>query len=155
MSFTTVLAQVKSGLEAATSFANVYDYPRYVNNVTDRDTRFVEGTTFVFWFIDRSSAPSTGGISTQILRNHVFDLWHFRGVDDDAASAKTFQAELDTVMEYFNDSTNSKLGGTARILEPVQLIEVLHGVGFPTKDGVMCHRGHVQFTAVEDVSQSC
>lgn len=153
MSFTTVLAQIKTVLEGVSGVKNVHDYPRFTDNITDLDSLYVDGSNFSFWWIDRSSAPTDGGLGSQFFRMHRFDLWYFEAVDDSATSAKTFQQLLDDVMDEFNLTANRDLGGTADLNEePSELLEVIHGVNFPREGGPLCHRGHIRIIAEEDVT---
>jgi hypothetical protein len=149
MSYSTILAQVKSTLEGVSGVANVYDYQRYSSDLSTLKSLFVSNSIFHGWMITRVSAPATANITNQVFRQHQFELLGFYQVDDSLESEKTFQALCDTIMNTFDLTANLTLGGTADQIQAAQLLEFVQ-VEFV---GVLCHHARILIQADEEVTQ--
>jgi hypothetical protein len=148
MSYTTILAQIKSTLEGVSGVQNVHDYLRWSADLTTHQSLFIANGTFDFWMIERTSAPSEASLNGQVFRNHEFILHYMTQLDDSAASEKTAQQLADDVMDTFNLRANLTLGGTADQIEAAQLVEKTE-VEF---GGVLCHYLRIGINANEEVT---
>lgn len=150
MSYTTILAEIKTILEGISGIGTVHDYKRFSDNVTTLNNRAVSSSKFHVWFITRRAAPSTSSGSTQVFREHEFVLEGWYAIDDANASEKTFQALCDTIMDEFNSSTNILLNGTADNIRSPQLEEFT--IEGETLAGVLCHKAIIIVYADEEVT---
>lgn len=149
MSYSTILAQVKTVLSGVSGTANVYDYWRYSSDMTTLKSLFVSNGILHTWMITRTSASAEASLDSQVFRNHQFELTGFYQVDDSAESEKTFQALCDTIMNTFDQTSNFTLNATADQIQAAQLLEFTH-VEFC---GVLCHQARILITANEEVTQ--
>lgn len=149
MSYSTILAQVKSTLEGVSGVANVNDYIRYSSDLSVMKSLFVSNSVFHTWFITRTSAPSEASLDAQVFRRHNFELLGFYEVDDSLESEKTFQALCDTIMNTFDDDANLTLSGTCDQTQAAQLLEFSQ-VMF---SDVLCHHARILLLCDEEVTQ--
>ena len=134
MSYTTILANIKTQLEAVTGIGKVHDYMRFSADLEKHGDRlFKQNNIFHTWFITRDSFRSEAEVYYQVERWHTFSLWGFYQVDDGRSSEKTFQALADTVCNKFDEDSNIVFDAnsdqpTPAVLEEFQVAVEFMGV---------------------------
>lgn len=152
MSYTLILAQIDTVLDGVSDTENVYDYPRFTNDLATLDSRYINGGKFHFWFIERVGTTSEGHLGSDVERTHLFDLLHFYAVDDTNSSYKTFHQRLDNVMNTFDLLTNRTLSDTAKVMQPAVLLDASNVMYPPGDGGVLCHFGRIRISVLEILS---
>ena len=133
MSYTTILAEIKEELSAASGIGTVHDYERWCNNQADFETLYKSGSTINGWTITRSNSLQDWDAAQHVWRNYTFVVRGYYSLDDSAATEKTFQALIDSVMNGFD--TKVTWEGTATLGGPSQLMIQEHRMFF----GHLCH----------------
>jgi len=148
MSYTTILAALKTLLDAVTGIGKTYDHFKWATDITTQKTLFTTaGGIFHTWFLTRSSCPVEPYTNKQENRKQVFDLWGYYAVDVSAESEKTFQALCDTILDKFNDIDNKGISATVRAIDSMQILEVT----YVEWCNVLCHRAQMQITIEEEI----
>ncbi len=149
MSYTTILAELKTDLDSVSGIGKVYDYFRASDDLEKARETFQKGRIFHVWMISRFAVdPSDAGTSGLSYRNHEFDLWGYYQIDDSEKSEKTFQALCDTVMDTFDTTANLQPTADSAMVEAAALLsfdQVLFA-------GVLCHRARIRLVVNEEVS---
>ena len=147
MSYSTILALIKTQLEAVTGIGKVHDYLRLSDNLEKSGIElFTSNQILHTWMITRVSMPAVANTSFQVERRHEWDLIGFYQINDSEATEKTFQALCDTIMDKFDSGDNVVLDGNTDQEEPAQL------VSFEAVDymGVTCHRAIIRIMTFEE-----
>jgi hypothetical protein len=148
LSYSTILALLKTQLEAVTGIGRVHDYFRYSTSLQKlAHDLFISDGIFHTWMITRVSFEPEAQTSFLVERAHAFDFWGYYQMSDSEASEKTFQALCDTICNKFDDDTNVVLSGSVDQPAPAQLLNFDIGVEFM---GVLCHRAQIRITAYEE-----
>ena len=130
----TILASV-SGIE------NVYDTVRnWQTEKQFRDGAATPGGGIQFWFLTRESTAAEDLGPRFTARRHTIALHGYAAVHDAAASEKTFQGLIESVVEALD--ADRQLNVTARHSGPAQV----RAVDFRIVSNVLCH--HVEITLV-------
>lgn len=148
MSYTTILALIKTQLEAVTGIGVVHDYFRYSDDLEKLGRELFERNgIFHTWMISRVSVEAEALTSFQVERTHAFDLWGYYQVNDSEATEKTFQALCDTVMNKFDADENVVLSASEDQPVPAQLVNFDIAVEFM---GVLVHRAQIRLNIFEE-----
>jgi hypothetical protein len=148
MSYSSILALLKTQLEAVTGIGKVHDYFRYSESLQkEAHDLFISGGIFHTWMITRVSFDPEAQTSFLVERAHAFDFWGFYQVNDSEASEKTFQALCDTICDKFDDDGNVVLSDSVDQPARAQLLNFDIEVKFM---GVLCHRAQIRITAYEE-----
>jgi len=149
LSYTTVLAEVKTVLDAVTGIGTTFDYQKRIpdGTITPRDTAFVTGGIYHVWFITRPSATVTSIGNSALNRSHIFNLIGYYEIDDSLTSEKTVQALCDVIVNDFWTTTGVQLNGVAEVIQPAQLIEFTIDRLYQ----VLCHRIVIELEVSENV----
>jgi hypothetical protein len=142
-----IRAAIKTTLDAAVgSIAKTHDYFRNVKEPADIDACFVKSGLFHVWMV--SGAPQSSFLTTTsswipgrgAMQEFGFTTWNlhgYYGANDAAASEKTWEGIVDSVIDQFR--ADKKLGGVVIDSGPLQLQEDLLRI-FPNgENGVLCH----------------
>lgn len=122
MSYSTILAEVKEALNDVADIGNVHDYERLAADHGAFLTLFKpSGKSYIRgWEISRISAPCEWDAAQHVWRTHAFSIKGYHSIDDSAATEKTFQALVDTLMDHLN--TKVTYEGAATLAGPAQLV---------------------------------
>ena len=147
MSYQTVLAKVKTYMEAIPSIGNVHDYVRWNKDWPASLTLFkVTSPTaqLRFWDISRIRTPEISKVDMVNSRQYTFRIRGFMSLNDAAASEKTFQELIEAVCDKFRGKPT--LEGDAVDSNPVQVDNVGHAM----VGDVLCHMPECTLTIEED-----
>ena len=148
--YTTVLAAIKTELEGVSGVVNVYDYPRWKDDITAWESLISSGSTLHFWEITRDSAPSEAQSGGQIFVNHTWSLWGWYHVVDADESYKTFQGIVDDVTDAFNDTASINIATNTVIVQPCFLLSFDQARRPDGDGGILFHRARIQLVTEED-----
>ena len=107
--YASIIADIKSKLEAVTNIGVVHDYYRYAANPSTFITLFsytpTGGSKHIRgWEITRIRAPEHK--RGAFFRHHVFKLTGYLSLKDANATDKTFQALIDDICEKFRTAAD-------------------------------------------------
>jgi hypothetical protein len=153
VSYATILAQVKTTLDTVSNVGLTHDYMRWAID----DSAFLDlakttiGTTDQIrcWMIDYSGFTSEEpwiSRPTKTLRVHTFVLHGYLGLDDSAATAKTFATLAETVCTALEDDTTLNADALSAYREPCQLT-VDHVLFYSN----LCHHAAITLAVAEIV----
>ena len=152
MAFAAVRAEVKTILDAVTGVGKVHDYLRHSTTWTEIFSRHKDGGKINDWEITRESATQeliaiqgAGGTEPFYHDTHAVAILGRISVDDSAASEKTFQALIDTVVAAFR--VKPRLNNVVLLPESLQVPQIGHEMF----GGVLVHFARLTFQAVERV----
>ena len=144
MSLATNIQAVKAILEGITGVANVYDTVRnWQTEKQFRDGATTASSGIQFWFLTRESTAAEDLGPRLTARKHAVALHGYTAVSDAAASEKTFQALVESVVAALG--ANRQLNQTARHSGPAQV----RAVDFRIVANVLCHHAEI-VVVVED-----
>lgn len=101
MSYSTILAKLKSEVEEVPDIGNVHDYERFQNQAGDVVTFKKTGLVVPEWTITRSRTFETTENTTVVERDHTFTIRGYYPIDDSLATEKTFQNLIEDLMGHF------------------------------------------------------
>ncbi|MBI3089276.1 MAG: hypothetical protein HYY96_01300 [Candidatus Tectomicrobia bacterium] len=145
MSYTTALAQIKAVLQGVTGIGTVHDYARWNVDDASFSTLFVSSSIINFWTITRRETAERWDAVQHVVRRHTYLLRGYYGIDDSAATEKTFQSLVESVMTAFR--TKTTLNNVAELVQPPQL-EKLDAERF---SGLLVHHARVKLLVEERV----
>ena len=145
MSYATVLAQIKSVLDGVTGIGTVHDYARWNVDDASFNVLFVKKNVLNFWTISRRETAESWDAVQHVVRRHTFVLRGYYGIDDSAASEKTFQGLVESVMTALRVKTT--LNDVAELAQPPHL-ELLETERF---SGALVHHARMKLTVEERV----
>ena len=160
MSYTTILAAIKSDLQAVSGVQNVHDYIRYKKDETEQKQiaipGYVEGAPdqiIHMWEITRTATEiqDDSTFQDQDYTEHVFKLIGFYGIRDADLSEKTFQQLGDDICNSFNNKANLQPTAQSYRLKGVFIEEFVNVMDAPFK-GALCHRMTINLRVSEDVN---
>ena len=140
MSLATNIQAIQTILQAVASVENVYDTVR--NWQTEKQFRDGAATPggIQFWFLTREATAAEDLGPRLTARKHTIALHGYTAVSDAAASEKTFQALIESVVAALG--ADRQLNQTARHSGPAQV----RAVDFRIVSNVLCH--HVEIALV-------
>ena len=144
MSLENNILAIKTILEGISGVANVYDTVR--NWQTEKEFREAARSSsgvIQFWLLTRESTEAEDLGPQLTARRHTIALHGYYGVNDAAASEKTFQALVESVAAAVG--ANRKLNATARHSGPPQV----RAVDFRIINNILCHHVELEL-AVEE-----
>ncbi len=144
MSLANNIEAIKTILQGVSGVVNVYDTVR--NWQTEK--QFLDGARnpaggVQFWFLTRESTEAEDLGPQFTARRHTIALHAYAGVNDAAASEKSFQALLESAVAALG--ANRKLNQTARHSRPAEV----RAVDFRVINNVLCHHAELALE-VED-----
>lgn len=153
MSYATILARIKTVLDTVSNKGLTHDYFRWA--IDDSAFRDFSTTTIStvkqirVWFIDYAGfAAESSWISrsAEARRVHTFVIQGYMGLDDSAATAKTFAALAEAVCNALDDDAtlNSDALSSSRV--PCQL-DVDHMLFYSN----LCHHATIALAVAEIV----
>jgi hypothetical protein len=103
MSQATVLAKIKTVLEAVAGVGTVHDYPRYSRSLGAWLQLMRDGATVNGWVLHREKTTTTYDNHPTVMHEHHFRIAGIYELDDAAASptAKIFQDTVDAIVTAF------------------------------------------------------
>ena len=117
MAYSGILAEIKSTIEGVTGVEKVHDYLRWAKHWNDFLTLLQDSSDVIHgYMIGRIAAPSRQVTMGEKEVAHVFQIVGLYGLQDSAASEKTFQAVLDLIVDAFD--ANDNLSGECDTLYP-------------------------------------
>ena len=144
MSLATNIQAVKAILEGITGVANVYDTVRnWQTEKQFRDGATTASSGIQFWFLTRESTAAEDLGPRLTARRHTIALHGYTAVSDAAASEKTFQALVESVVAALG--ADRKLNQTARHSGPAQV----RAVDFRIVSNVLCHHAEIALVVEE------
>ena len=144
MSLTNILQAVKTILEGVSGVANVYDTVRnWQTEKQFRDAARTPAGGIQFWFLTRESTAAEDLGPQFTTRRHTLALHGYYGVQDAAASEKTFQALVESVVAALG--ANRALNQSARHSGPAQV----RAVDFRVLNNVLCHHAELALEVEE------
>jgi hypothetical protein len=144
MSYSQVRAVIKSTLEGISTIEKVQDYSRHTVDWDEIATFFKDTNNRIHvWIIEWNNTDNVlEAVGTRVYSyNHNITLWGLYGLKDSEATQKTFEDEVDTVLDTFN-ALEWLLSGSTRIArqnEPAVLANLDHA----TLSDVLCHRAQI------------
>lgn len=134
MALTTIRTRLKTLIEGVADIGKVYDYFRFPKDSKEDAFKalFVtEDSILLAWQFMRVSSgeaeQSQDSVNKQNIRQHRFHIWGIMGVEDTAATAKTFQDLIEAVCSGIRDASNSPSpwdGDALKIFPPqVRIVE--------------------------------
>lgn len=153
MSYATILARIKTVLDAVSNKGLTHDYMRWAIDESAfldlAKTTISTVDQIRVWMIDYAGFAATGpwiSRSAEAYRVHTFIIHGYLGLDDSVATAKTFATLAETVCSALDDDAtlNSDALSISRV--PCQL-DVDH-VLFYSK---LCHHATIALAVAEIV----
>lgn len=144
MSLANNILALKTILEGIGGVANVYDVVR--NWKTEKEFRKAARTAsgeIQFWLLTRESTEARDLGPQLTSRRHTIALHGYYGVNDSAASEKTFQALVESVAAVVG--ADRRLNSTARHSGPAQV----RTVDFRVLSNVLCHHAELALEVEE------
>jgi len=145
MSEATIRAAIVALVDAVTGVGPVYGRRRWVAEVKDVKSLFVESGHLNVWFVRRKKTPAghaTQGPSHE-SRRHTFHIEGFYGLDDAADSEETFTTIVERVCTAIRG--NYRLSGTCFDNGPANVEDQ----DYRMLAGVLCHYALVSVEAEE------
>lgn len=153
MSYAAIRAQIKTTLDAVTDIGRTHDYMRLAIGESAfldlAKTTISTVDQIRVWFIDYGGFTSEEPwISRPIksLRVHSFVIHGYLGLDDSAATGKTFATLAETVCTALEDDTTLNAIALSSYREPCQC--VVDHVMFYSK---LCHHAAITLQVAEIV----
>ena len=150
MAYATILAQIKTYMEAVTNCGLVYDYVRWHKDMPAMLALFkttIGGVSQIrFWDISRTKTLEVNKVSKENLRIYTFRIRGFLSLDDSAATETTFQTLIELVCAKFRNVPT--LNATAEAVFPIQVLNTTHVM----IGDVLCHMVEMDLTIEESVS---
>jgi hypothetical protein len=151
MSESTIRAQVYAIINAITNIGKVYDYERWAADWTTFINLFkttISGVEQIRgWEIGRRAAPESGvtpeATIQQTDKQHVFLIRGYMGVNDAAATEKTFNSLCESISDAFRGKLT--LNDTAMDHDFIQAEIIEHRLF----GGVLCHYAELSLTVHE------
>ena len=152
MTQATIRARIKVTLDTVTNKGQTHDYMRWV--IDDTAFRDIAKTTITtaqirVWMIDYAGFTADSpwiSRSTQALRVHTFVLHGYMGLDDSAATAKTFAALAEAVCNALDDDATLNADALSKYTVPCQL-DIDHVLFYSN----LCHRATIALGVAEIV----
>lgn len=117
MGYSGILAKIKNTIEGVAGIGKVHDYARWSNQWGDFLTLMkTTGGIIHGYMIQRIAAPSRQVTMGEKEVAHVFQVVGLYGLQDSAASEKTFQGVLDLIVAAFD--SNDNLSGECDTIYP-------------------------------------
>jgi len=154
MDYSTILSAIKTKVTTASGCSNVYDYERWAANWATILALFkTSGGLIHAWMISRVSTHRQAQSIGAAERAHVFRIRGVYGLDDSAATEKTFQGIANTVAEAFD--ADLTLSGACLTLAP-DWGPMANQVGLQINDvdirafgNILCHHADCRLCATE------
>lgn len=144
MSLANNIQAIQTILGGVTGVENVHDTVRnWQTEKQFRDGATTAGGGIQFWFLTRESTAAEDLGPRLTARRHTIALHGYTAVNDAAASEKTFQALVESVVAALG--ADRKLNQTARHSGPAQV----RAVDFRIVSNVLCHHAEIALV-VED-----
>jgi len=148
MSYSAILALLKTIVDSVDGTGKVHDYQRLAQNEQQFISFFVTNKVVNGWQITRRSTPqkfedSKEKDGTLIEAIHEYILTGFRGIDDANASEKTFQVLAETVSDALASDTTLQAAGY-NIGAPQILVVEPRAFGH-----VLCHVAEISIQIAE------
>ncbi|OFV92041.1 MAG: hypothetical protein A3H28_05005 [Acidobacteria bacterium RIFCSPLOWO2_02_FULL_61_28] len=144
MSLANNIQAIQTILEGVTGVENVYDTVRnWQTEKQFRDGAATPGGGIQFWFLTRESTAAEDLGPRLTARRHTVALHGYTALSDAAASEKTFQALVESVVTALG--ADRQLNQTARHSGPAQV----RAVDFRIVSNVLCHHAEIALV-VED-----
>ena len=144
MSLANNIQAIQTILEGVAGVENVYDTVRnWQTEKQFRDGAATAGGGIQFWFLTREATAAEDLGPRFTARRHTIALHGYTAVSDAAASEKTFQALIESVVAALG--ADRKLNQTARHSGPAQV----RAVDFRIVSNVLCHHAEIALV-VED-----
>lgn len=153
MSYATILAQIKTTLDTVSNVGLTHDYMRWAIDESAfldlAKTTISTVDQLRVWMIDYAGFTSTEPwISRPVksVRVHSFVLHGYLGLDDSAATAKTFATLAETVCTALEDDATLNARALSAYREPCQLV-VDHRMFYAH----LCHHAQITLLVAEIV----
>lgn len=144
MSLPNNMQAIQTILAGVSGVANVYDRVRHWQNEKQfRDGAATPSGTIECWFLTREATRAEDLGPQFTSRRHTVAIHGYYGVNDAAASEKTFQALVESVAAALD--ADRKLNQTARHSGPI----TVRAVDFRILSNVLCHHAELALD-VED-----
>ena len=144
MSLTNTLQAIQTILQGVSGVANVYDTVRnWQTEKQFRDAARTAAGAIQFWFVTREATAGEDLGPQFTARKHTLALHGYYGVNDAAASEKTFQALVESVVAAL--AADRHLSQTARHSGPAQV----RALDLRVLNNVLCHHAEVALEVEE------
>ena len=144
MSLADNITAIQTIVQGVSGVENVYDTVRnWQTEKQFRDGARTPSGEIQFWFITRESTEAEDLGPRFTARRHRIAVHGYSGVNDAAASEKSFQALVENVVEALGN--DRKLNQTARHSEPAQV----RTVDFRILNNVLCHHAELALVIEE------
>ncbi len=122
MALSSIRTAIKTILEGVSGIGIVHDYERWANDWNTFLEFYKTGGKINGWSITRKATPAKKGNVPTMMRTHNFVIRGYYGLQDSAASEKTFQDLVEAVQDAF-DAADHQLGLPDNVLNsgPVQV----------------------------------
>lgn len=127
MSYATILARIKTTLDTVSNKGLTHDYMRWaIDDTKFRDfatTTISEVKQVRVWMIDYAGFPAATpwiSRSSKAVRGHIFVIQGYLGLDDSAATAKTFAALAEAVCNALDDDATLNSDAISLERQPCQ-----------------------------------
>ena len=145
MSYAAINSQILTVINTVSGIANANDMPRWATDQTDFDTKFLSGTIYHAWWIERVRTEAVFlGLGSELETQEVFQIHGIYNQDDSNTSYKTMQGLVDGVLDGLNAIANVDLNNTGLVLSPATLLSFVTE-RFPTQDGILMHKAIIEF----------
>jgi len=153
VSYATIRAQIKTTLDTVSNKGLTHDYMRWAIDESAfldiAKTTISSVAQIRVWMIDYAGFVAESpwiSRSTEAMRVHTFILHGYMGLDDSAATAKTFATLAETVCTALDDDATLNADGLSKYVDPCQL--AVDHVMFYSK---LCHHAVITFAVAEIV----
>lgn len=143
MSEAAIRQQIYTTLSAVQSVGKVYDYERWAADWETFINLFKSGGKILGWEITRVGANTTTIDNSEDEDQHQYLIRGYMGLQDSAASEKTFNALIEAIRDAFRRNFN--LSGSCELTTPIQ-VPIIEPRSFGS---VLCHYCEMRFTAQE------
>jgi hypothetical protein len=155
MSYSAIVAKIKTRLDAVTGVGPVHGYARWAVNWDNFLSMFSESGKINGWTISRQSATMHRTAYSEVQKAHIFVLSGLYGLDDANNSEAVFNGLLDAVQTAFKGDPT--LGGSAVTINPeVGPMAGLYGLQIELIENrlfgsVLCHFAECRLCAIETI----
>jgi hypothetical protein len=102
MSLENIISEVKTILSGVTGVGTkIYDFERYVQDIAGFDSLFKESGKVRAWTISYDASAEEPDTTTSNLTTHTVVIRGYYGLDDSAASEKTFRGLIEAIRDAF------------------------------------------------------
>lgn len=156
MSLSAIYSAIKTQMQAVSGMGIVHDYVRWTPSWPGFLALYkTTGGIINGWAFGRVAMQQRHASLGAIEQAHVILFRGVYGLDDSAATEKTFQTQIDAMVTKFNDADNEDLGGACLTINPdwgpmdgavgLQVDRIDHRL-FGT---VLCHYAECRLCAIE------